>query len=141
MEGEGDKYSAVVIGGTGAVGMSVWLLASFLFSSLSRFSSSSRFCPSRCSREGPGEWVVRFLLRSDKCSAVVSYVRTPADFSDEVESRVKKLTQKIIDFDALANEPIPAGTQAAFCCLGLREPSKHSKEEFVAVDVGFFLFQ
>ena len=54
------------------------------------------------------------------------YVRTPADFSDEVESRVKKLTQKIIDFDALANDPIPAGTQAAFCCLGLREPSKHS---------------
>merc|ERR1711991_270602 len=84
-----------------------------------------------------GEWVVRFLLRSDKCSHVLSLVRTPADFSDEVDSRLKKLEQKIIDFDALSSVVVPASTKLAFCCIGTREPSKHSKDEFVHVDVGY----
>ena len=45
---------------------------------------------------------------ADKCSHVLSLVRTPADFSDEVDSRLKKLEQKIIDFDALSSETASA---------------------------------
>lgn len=62
-------------------------------------------------------------------------MRTPYDFSDE--ARKEKLTQTIVDFDNLKNTAVPAGITVAFCCLGMRQPSKASKKDFVAVDVGY----
>ncbi len=73
--------------------------------------------------------------KKDRCERVVSLVRTPYDFSDE--ARKEKLTQTIVDFDNLKNFSVPAGITVAFCCLGMRQPSKATKKDFVNVDVGF----
>lgn len=64
-------------------------------------------------------------------------VRTPFDFSDEVPDRLKKLQQQVIDFDALSSFKVPGKFDVAFCAIGLREPSKASKDEFVKVDVSY----
>jgi hypothetical protein len=75
------------------------------------------------------------LKKKERCEKVVCLVRTPYDFSDE--ARKEKLTQTIVDFDNLKNAGVPAGITVAICCLGLRQPSKASKKDFVAVDVGY----
>lgn len=74
---------------------------------------------------------------TERCDKVLSLVRKPYDFSDEIASRVAKLTQTEVGFDALASFAVPAGFTVAFCCLGHADPSGVSKEEFIKVDVEY----
>lgn len=81
-----------------------------------------------------GREVVKALLASPAFSQVTILVRRPLDIP---VPDGKRLSQHVLDvFDAAAYEPLLAGHTAAFCTLGLGEPSKVNPAELRRVDVG-----
>ncbi len=92
-------------------------------------------------------WVFRSLIDSffaEQCERIISLVRTPFDFNDEIEGmccrhwpgaicvtysphaeRRKKLTQVVQNFDGLGAYTVPSGISVAFCCIGHRVRLAH----------------
>ncbi|HWZ28005.1 MAG TPA: NAD(P)H-binding protein [Gemmatimonadales bacterium] len=94
-----DSRSAVVLGGTGAVGSSV----------------------------------VRALLAGEAWRRVTVLVRRPDALAELKDPRLER---RVVDvLDAGQYERFLPGHGAAFCTLGIGEPSKVSKEEFRRVDL------
>ena len=80
-----------------------------------------------------GSAVVRALLAGDVWRRVTMIVRRPAPSGDLQDSRIER---HVVDvFDPTTYERHLAGHGAAFCTLGLGEPSKHSRAEFRRVDL------
>jgi uncharacterized protein YbjT (DUF2867 family) len=81
-----------------------------------------------------GSNVVKAALASDGVSKVTTLGRRPVDIANPPEG---KLVQHIVDdFDAQTYTDFLKGHDAAICTLGVGEPSKVSKDEFLRVDIG-----
>lgn len=85
-----------------------------------------------------GSALVRELLRSSRCEAVTVLARRKVDVFDR-EPGAAKLTQIVIDMDHIEREAAAPlkGIDAAFCTMGVGQPSKVSKEEHWKVDVEY----
>jgi uncharacterized protein YbjT (DUF2867 family) len=83
-----------------------------------------------------GSALVRELLASPSCSAVVALARRPLDAPAGADG-AEKLTSEVVDLDKLEAETTRAGAgcDAAFCTMGIGQPTKVPKEELWKVDV------
>jgi uncharacterized protein YbjT (DUF2867 family) len=80
-----------------------------------------------------GSEVVKALLASSVFGTVTTLGRRPLAGLERVPER---LTQHIVDvFDPAAYEARLGGHSAAFCTLGIGEPSKVARPEFYRIDV------
>ncbi len=85
-----------------------------------------------------GGALVRALLASPRCAAVVALSRRPVTgFDGQPGSR--KLRVAVVDFAELEAAALgqAAGADAAFCTVGIGQPRKVSAEEFHRVDVEY----
>lgn len=75
------------------------------------------------------------LLESSSCESVLSLGRRNIDL-EKLSPNFSKCKQEIIDFNnfKISNEML-SGFDAAFCTLGIGQPSKVSREEFWKIDV------
>ena len=82
-----------------------------------------------------GTALVRELLASDQCTGVVIALRRAVDTFGTPE----KLTTTLVDMDHLERDitAAAAGCDAAFCTMGVGQPTKVPKDELWRVDVEY----
>jgi uncharacterized protein YbjT (DUF2867 family) len=85
-----------------------------------------------------GSALVRELLASDECSAVVALVRRPVPALEALPG-AGKLRLHVIDMGQIEAETRAraVGCAAAFCTMGIGQPRKTTFEEFRRVDVEY----
>jgi uncharacterized protein YbjT (DUF2867 family) len=83
-----------------------------------------------------GTEVVRALLQSPRFGRVTTLGRRPFALPGAPSEKQEKLVHHVVDvFDPSAYESLLDGHAAAFCTLGLGQPSKVTREELYRVDV------
>jgi uncharacterized protein YbjT (DUF2867 family) len=84
-----------------------------------------------------GSNILNRLFSSESCESVISLGRKSLDLSKYI-GNTNKCIQQTVDFENIsANKELLSGIDAAFCTLGVGQPSKVSKEEFWKVDVEY----
>ena len=80
-----------------------------------------------------GGHVLRLLLEDKRCQRVTSLGRRELSLTN------KKLVQRVVDFDRLAEVADFPRVQAVFCCLGTTMRNAGSQEAFRKVDLTYVL--
>jgi uncharacterized protein YbjT (DUF2867 family) len=82
-----------------------------------------------------GSALVRELLGSERCAGVAVITRRPVGLFGQNA----RLTQHVVEMDRLeaAVPALAAGCEAAFCTMGIGQPTKVPKEELWRVDVEY----
>jgi uncharacterized protein YbjT (DUF2867 family) len=85
-----------------------------------------------------GSALVKELLSSPRCSLVQVVARRPVHVAGQAATD-GKLANRIIDFERLETEvdELAKDSDAAFCTMGVGQPSKVSREELWKVDVEY----